>query len=217
MNLLHHRKESKAWKMQLESTDFIKSIRKWWAGPGSIESIITTSIPCLWKEDKGEMTEKAPEARASPLLPLSFPLVSPHIRSPLLFLTSVSVCLFLIHCIRHHERFTALLLADLADQALPHARRHNPALTDLRLSRETKQREEDRTKVGDDYRATAPLCVFLCVRACRLGIQRSTWWRVLFVPEWACDVWQMTDSINFFPLHVCKGTHTSGFADTDAG
>lgn len=146
------------------------------------------------------------------LLSLSFPLVSPHIRSPLLFLTSV--CLVLIHCIRHHERFTALLSADLADQALPHTRRHNPALTDLSLSRETTQREEDRTKVRDDDRATAPLCVFLAMRACTLGFQRSTWWRALFVPGWACDVWQMTDSINFFPLHVCKDTHThtNGFA-----
>lgn len=111
------------------------------------------------------MTEKAPTARASPLLSLSFPLVSPYIGSPLLFLTSASVCLLLSHCIRHHERFTALLLADLADQVLPHTRRHNPALTDLGLSRETTQREGASTKVRDDYKATAPLCVFLCVSA----------------------------------------------------
>lgn len=110
------------------------------------------------------MTEEAPAARASPLLSPSFPLVSPHIRSPFLFLTSV--CLSFSQSIRHHERFTALLLADLADQALRHTRRHNPALTDLSLSRETTQREEDGTKVRDDYRATAPLCAFLCLRAC---------------------------------------------------
>lgn len=153
--------------------------------------MVATSIPCLWRGDEGEPPrELSPSPSSSPL--------------------SLSVS-FSCHCIRHHERFTALLLTNRSYQPNPSSdtHRHNAALIDLSLSRKTMQEMEyERTKVLEDGRDCVPVRVL--VRACRLGVQRFTRWRALWAPEWACDVWQMTDSINFLPrTPILSQTHMS--------
>lgn len=108
------------------------------------------------------------------LLPSSFwsPLLTSSPLSSYSLLTLSLSC----RCIRHHERFTALLLTDLANPPhyLTQTNSGNPPPLDLSLSRKTMQRwkqEIDRqqgkgrgtgAKLTEEYKENC-VCVYVCV------------------------------------------------------
>lgn len=121
---------------------------------------VAASIPYLWRRNEEDVTGKSIRGRDPPLLSFTLPLVSLshalplHPSSPLSLSASFSC-----HCIRHHERFTALLLTDLADQTLPQTQ------TQFGSLRKTMQKMEwDRTKVK--RRAQSDCVSLVCVCVC---------------------------------------------------
>ena len=151
-------------------------------------------------------------------------LSSPHLASPLSLLTSISVCLSLSLMSLHQTswKIHSSAFNRSRQPPAPHPRSPPPprAHRDTTPHRqiwvclEKQCRGGRKQKLWKGLETRCGFCVVcVCVCVCVLGIHRSTWWRVLWAPEWACDVWQMTDSINFIS-HTYMNAHSHTHADS---